>query len=262
MEFSVDFVVAFLSIFLIDLILAGDNAVVIALAVRNLPPRQKTTGMIFGAGGAVVLRVILTFFIAQLLTISFLKFIGGVLIIWIAVKLFAERPQEDNFHKETKTLKQAITTIMIADFVMSTDNVLAIAGASGGNFFLILFGLVLSIPFVVFTSSILSRLMEKYPVILYIGVAVLGRVAGEMMITDPYIDKLLDPSKGTEYFVQAIFAVGVIAIGILRDKWKIIAAQRKPESGLTILHRTEPGKFPKAFLADPKDLLPGEKIHP
>jgi YjbE family integral membrane protein len=262
MEFNVDFVVAFLSIFLIDLILAGDNAVVIALAVRNLPPPQKRTGMILGAGGAVVLRVILTFFIAQLLTISLLKFIGGVLIIWIAVKLFAEKPQEDGFHKETKTLKQAITTIMIADLVMSTDNVLAIAGASGGNFFLILFGLVLSIPFVVFTSSILSRLMEKYPVILYIGVAVLGRVAGEMMITDPYIDKLLDPSKMTEYFVQAIFAVGVIAIGILRDWWKIRSAQMKPESGLMVLHRTEPGKFSKAFLADSKNLLPGEKIHP
>jgi YjbE family integral membrane protein len=230
-EFNVDFFVGFLSIFLIDLILAGDNAVVIALAVRNLPPPQKRTGMILGAGGAVVLRVILTFFIAQLLTISLLKFIGGLLIIWIAVKLFSEKPQDDNFRRETKTLKQAVATIMIADIVMSTDNVLAIAGASGGNFFLILFGLVLSIPFVVFTSSILSRLMEKYSVILYIGVAVLGRVAGEMMITDPYIAKLLDPSKGTEYFVQAIFAVGVIAIGILRDKWRISVAQMKPESG-------------------------------
>ena len=262
MEFSVDFVVAFLSIFLIDLILAGDNAVVIALAVRNLPPPQKRTGMILGAGGAVVLRVILTFFIAQLLTIGLLKFVGGVLIIWIAVKLFAEKPREDNFHKETKTLRHAVITIMIADFVMSTDNVLAIAGASGGNFFLILFGLALSIPFVVFTSSILSKLMEKYTIILYIGVAVLGRVAGEMMITDPYIDKLLDPSKGTEYFVQAIFAVGVIAIGILREKWRIKAAQMEPEPGHAVLRRTEPGNFPKAFLADSKDLLPGEKIHP
>ena len=145
---------------------------------------------------------------------------------------------------------------------MSTDNVLAIAGASGGNFFLILFGLVLSIPFVVFTSSMLSKLMEKYPIILYIGVAVLGRVAGEMMITDPYIDKLVDPSKMTEYFVQAIFAVGVIAIGILRDKWKISAAQVEPGSGLAVLPRTGPAKFPKAFLVDSKDLLPGEKIHP
>ncbi len=145
---------------------------------------------------------------------------------------------------------------------MSTDNVLAIAGASGGNFYLILFGLLLSIPFVVFTSSILSRLMEKYPVILYIGVAVLGRVAGEMIITDPYIIKLLDPSKMAEYSVQALFAIGVIAIGIFREKWKIIAAQMKPDSRLTVLHRTEPGKFPKAFLGDSKNLLPGEKIHP
>jgi YjbE family integral membrane protein len=262
MMFDADFVFAFLSIFLIDLILAGDNAVIIALAVRNLPPPQKRAGMLLGAGGAVLLRVVLTFFIAQLLTISFLKFIGGILVIWIAVKLFAEKPQEDKIHRETKTLKQAIVTIMIADFVMSTDNVLAIAGASGGNFYLILFGLLLSIPFVVFTSSLLSRLMEKYPVILYIGVAVLGRVAGEMMITDPYIVKLFDPGKMTEYSVQAIFAAGVIAMGILRDKWAIITAQMKSASRLPGLRRAEPEELPKAFLRETKGLLPGEEIRP
>jgi YjbE family integral membrane protein len=241
-----DFVVAFLSIFLIDLILAGDNAVIIALAVRNLPAPQKRTGMLLGAGAAVALRVVLTFFVAQLLAISFLKFIGGLLIIWIALKLFAERPQEDKPHKETKTLKQAIMTIMVADIVMSTDNVLAIAGASKGNFFLILFGLLLSIPFIVFTSSLLSRLMEKYPMILYLGVAVLGRVAGDMIITDPYIHNLLNPSTATEYLVQVVGAVGVVGIGVLRERRRTAAAPLEMAPAPVVIPRREPDNLREA----------------
>jgi len=194
-SFSIEFILAFLSIVLIDLILAGDNAVVIAMAVRSLPKKQRRKGITIGAGGAVVLRVGLTFVAAQLLMISFVKFFGGALITWIAVKLFIEGAPEDKFQKEAKTLGQAVVTVMIADLVMSTDNILAVAAASKGNLFLLIFGLGLSIPFVVFTSSFLANLMDKYPVIIYLGAAVLGRVAGEMMITDPFIHNLLHPAN-------------------------------------------------------------------
>jgi YjbE family integral membrane protein len=140
-SFSLEFILAFLSIVLIDLILAGDNAVVIAMAVRSLPKKQRRKGITIGAGGAVVLRVGLTFVAAQLLMISFVKFFGGALITWIAVKLFIEGAPEDKFQKEAKTLGQAVVTVMIADLVMSTDNILAVAAASKGNLFLLIFGL-------------------------------------------------------------------------------------------------------------------------
>ncbi len=218
MSLNWDFIAGFFSIVFIDLILAGDNAVVIALAVRSLPPAQRKKGIILGAGAAVALRVVLTFFVAQLLTISFIKFLGGALIAWIAVKLSEESPLESKFHKEAKTLRQAIGTILIADVVMSTDNVLAIAGASRGNLLLLLFGLGLSIPLVVFTSTLFSNLIDRTPVILYLGVAVLGRVAGDMMITDPYVYALLAPSKITEYIVQAVLTLGVVAVALFRNK--------------------------------------------
>jgi len=220
-EFTWDFCVGFLSIVLIDLVLAGDNAVVIALAVKNLRGKQRTTGIIAGAGAAVALRVVLTFFVAQLLTISFIKLFGGMLILWIAVKLFIEGAPEDKFQKPATTFWQAIRVIVIADLIMSTDNILAVAGACKGNFFLLLFGLALSIPFVVFTSSLLSMLMDKYPIIVWIGAAVLGRVGGEMIITDPWIVEKINPSKGLQIACEVIGAVGVLAVAKLYMRWKI-----------------------------------------
>jgi len=219
-SFNWDFLVAFLSIVLIDIVLAGDNAVVIAMAVRALPKKQRTRGIMMGAAGAVLLRVSLTFVAAQLLTISGIKFVGGAFIAWIAVKLLTEGASDDKLQKEVKTLRQAVVTIMIADLVMSTDNILAVAGASKGNIILLLFGLGLSIPFVVFTSSLLSMLMDRYPIIIYIGAAVLGRVAGEMMITDPYVHRLLHPGKAVEYLVEGLFTVGVIVVARALMKWK------------------------------------------
>lgn len=230
--FSLDFVFSFLSIVLIDLILAGDNAVVIAMAVRSLPKKQRIRGITIGAGGAVVLRVALTFVAAQLLMISFVKFCGGALITWIAVKVFMEGVPEDKFKREAKTLWQAVITVMIADLVMSTDNILAVAAVSKGNLFLLLFGLTLSIPFVVFTSNLLAMLMDKYPFIIYLGAAVLGKVAAEMIITDPFIHRTLQPSRWLEYGVQAFFAVGVIAVGKLWIYGK--SKRRKGQSRSTI----------------------------
>ena len=132
-SFNWDFILSFLSIVLIDIVLAGDNAVVIAMAVKSLSPKQRSRGIMIGAAGAVVIRIILTFFAAKLLSVSFVKLFGGILIAWIAVKLFLDGAPEDKFRKEVKTLGQAVVTIMIADLVMSTDNILAVAGASKGK---------------------------------------------------------------------------------------------------------------------------------
>jgi len=225
--FDLQFLSALISIVIIDLILAGDNAVVIAMAVRSLPKEQRKKGIIFGAGAAVLLRVIATFFVAQLLTISFIKLVGGIVILWIAVKLFIEGSPEESIEKKAATIAQAVKIIVIADISMSVDNMLAVGGASHGNLFLLLFGLGLSVPFVVFTSNLLSMLMDKYPVIIYIGAAVLGKVGGEMIITDPFTASYLSLGKPAQYSIEAIFAVGVIVVGKLWMKWKISRAEKE-----------------------------------
>ena len=226
-NFTWAFVSSFLMIVLIDLVLAGDNAVVIAMAVRNLSPKQRKIGIMLGAGGAIVLRVLLTIVVAQLLGIKGLKLCGGILIMWIALKLFIEGAPDEGAKKEPKTIWQAMVTIVIADIVMSLDNMLAVAGASHGNNFLILFGLVLSIPFVVFTSNLLSMLMDKYPIIVYLGAMVLGKVAGEMVITDPYVQSFLPTGKITQYVVEAVGAIAVVVVGKLWMKMKIRKAGKE-----------------------------------
>ena len=208
------FCLSILNIVIIDLILAGDNAVVIAMAVRSLPRRQRRWGIIGGAGAAVLLRVALTFFVAQLLALPFLKLVGGGLIAWIAVKLFVEGTPEQT-EREAKTLLQAMWLILVADVTMSTDNVLAVAGASHGNLFLLVFGLALSIPLVVFTSNLLSWLMDRYPFIIYLGAAILGRVAAELICSDPWIIKVLALPLWVNYVMEAGFAIGVIVVGKL-----------------------------------------------
>lgn len=224
--FDLKFLSALFSIIIIDLILAGDNAVVIAMAVRSLPSEQRKKGIFLGAGAAVLLRVVATFFVAQLLTISFIKLIGGILILWIAVKLFMEGVPEEKLEREATTLTQAVKIIVVADITMSIDNMLAVGGASHGNLFLLIFGLGLSVPLVVFTSNLLSILMDKYPIIIYIGAAVLGKVGGEMIFTDPFTVKILNPGKFFVYAIEAVFAVGVIIIGKLWMRWKISRAEK------------------------------------
>jgi YjbE family integral membrane protein len=217
--FDLQFLTGLISIVIIDLILAGDNAVVIAMAVRSLPTEKRTKGIIFGAGAAVLLRVFATFFVSQLLLINFIKLVGGLLILWIAVKLFIEGVPEEGIERKAASIAQAVKIIVIADITMSIDNMLAVGGASHGNMFLLLFGLGLSIPLVVFTSNLLSMLMDRYPIIIYLGAAVLGRVGGEMIMTDPIVVGYLDPSKTFQYVVEATLAVGVIVVGKLWMKW-------------------------------------------
>ena len=222
--FDLKFLSSVFSIVIIDLILAGDNAVVIAMAVSALPKEQKMKGIILGAGAAVLLRVIFTFFISQMLILNYVKLIGGILILWISIKLFIEGAPEDTNKKEAKTIWQALQIIVIADITMSIDNMLAVGGASQGNLFLLLFGLGLSMPLILFTSNLLSILIEKYPVTVYIGAAVLGKVGGEMIMTDPLTMRLLNPNKTAIYIVEAVFAVGVIVVGKIWMKWP----RRKP----------------------------------
>jgi len=224
--FTWEFFLAVMSIVLIDLVLAGDNAVVIAMAVKNLHGKERRMGIILGAGGAVVIRVICTFLVAQLLNISFVKLIGGAVIIWIAVKLLTEGTKEECHGKECSSVWQALWIIIVADLSMGIDNMLAVGAASHGNLFLLLFGLLLSIPMVVFMSAWLSALMDRYPIILWVGAAVLGKVGGEMMITDPWVNGLLNPPKWSEYAAMAFFVVFVCIVG----KWLI--SRRRNEAAL------------------------------
>ena len=225
--FTWEFLVAVMSIVLIDLVLAGDNAVVIAMAVKNLQGKDRQMGIILGAGGAVVIRVICTFLVAQLLNMSFVKLVGGAVIIWIAVKLLTEGTREECHDKECSSVWQALWIIIVADLSMGIDNMLAVGAASHGNLFLLLFGLLLSIPMVVFMSTWLSKFMDRYPIILWIGAAVLGKVGGEMMITDPWVNGLLNPPKWSEYATMAFFVFLVCAV----SKWMIDGRRRKAAFG-------------------------------
>lgn len=213
MSFDLTFLSGVLSIVLIDLILAGDNAVVIAMAVRALPRDQRKKGILYGSAAAVLLRVVLTFFVAHLLSVSYIKLAGGIVILWIAVKLFIEDEEAALARREAATLWHAVRIIIVADITMALDNMLAVGAASRGNLFLLLFGLGLSVPFIVFTSSLLSRLMDRFPVIIVLGAALLGKIGGEMIITDPAVARFFLPTKAVVHAVEAFCAVAVIVGG-------------------------------------------------
>jgi YjbE family integral membrane protein len=202
-----------LTIVMIDLLLAGDNALVIALAVRSLPPRERRIGIAGGAAAAVLLRIGLTVVAARLLEIEYVKLAGGFLILWIAFKVLKDASTPPDSAPAPNRFWQAVWYIVVADLTMSTDNILAIAGASNGNFWLIAFGLVLSIPFVVFSSNLLSKLMDRYPATIYLGAGLLGKVGGEMILTDPFVARTLNPSDTVRYAVEAVLAMAFIIVG-------------------------------------------------
>lgn len=206
-------VLSVLSIILIDLLLAGDNALVIAMAVRALPKHQRRVATIWGAGVAVALRVGLTFVAALLLEREYVQLVGGALILWIAVKVLRDASAPPEAAPAANRLTQAIWYIVVADITMSLDNILAIAGASKGNFALILFGLAVSIPFVVISSNLLASLMDRFPWTVYLGAAILGQVAGRMMLTDPFIVRTLHPGDTLRYGVQATLALALFVAG-------------------------------------------------
>jgi YjbE family integral membrane protein len=171
----------------VNIVLSGDNAVVIALAARSLPAKQQKQAIIWGSAAAIIMRVILTIFAVALLTLPWLKLIGAALLLWIGVKLLIPEHGGENI-SASDSLVAAIKTILIADLVMSLDNVIAVAAAAGGSLLLLILGLAISIPLVVFGATMLIKVMERWPIIITIGAALLGFVAGEMAITDPAID--------------------------------------------------------------------------
>ena len=209
---------AVLQIIVIDILLGGDNAVVIALACRNLPAEQRTRGVLLGTLGAIVLRVALITFAVVLLDIPFLKFVGGLMLLWIGVKLMMPDHSNPNI-KPSDQLWAAIKTIIVADAVMSLDNVIAIAGAAEAadpqhRFALVVFGLLVSIPLIVWGSTLVLKLLDKFPIVIALGAGLLGWIAGGLIIDDPFIDRwptLNVPSA--EYAARVAGAVLVLAVG-------------------------------------------------
>ena len=211
-----EFWARWLSIVILDLTLAGDNALVIAMAVRTLPRRQQFWGRIWGSIGAVGLRLVFITIITYLLKIPLLQFVGGLLLIWIALKLVRQSAAGDGegHVRHGSSLMEAIWVIIVADVVMSLDNVLAVAGAAHGNLLLVVFGIALSLPLVVWGSGILARLMVRYPWIIWIGGGILGYVAGEMMLKDFWVAAWLgDVARVLHYPLPIVLGIVMTALG-------------------------------------------------
>ncbi|MEC5212325.1 YjbE family integral membrane protein [Polaromonas sp. CG_9.5] len=214
-------------IIMIDILLGGDNAVVIALACRNLPDKLRTRGIIYGTAGAIILRVILIAFALALLAIPYLKIVGAVLLLWIGVKLLQPEAEDDHNVSSSDKLWAAVKTVIIADLVMSVDNVLAIAGAAQGahqdhQLALVIFGLLVSIPIIVAGSQLVLKLMARFPVVITLGAMLLGWIAGQMAYSDPAIKPYLPEADFWGYVVAAAGALLVLAIG------KFMQSRQKP----------------------------------
>ena len=209
---------AVLQIIVIDILLGGDNAVVIALACRNLPPQQRTRGVLLGTLGAIVLRVALIAFAVLLLDVPFLKFVGGLMLLWIGVKLMMPEQSNPNI-KPADQLWAAIKTIIVADAVMSLDNVIAVAGAAEAadpqhRLALVIFGLLVSIPLIVWGSTLVLKLLDKFPIVIALGAGLLGWIAGGLMIDDPFLDRWPASNLlGAEYTAHVAGAVLVLGFG-------------------------------------------------
>lgn len=199
-------------IIVIDILLSGDNAVVIALACRNLPPEQRRKGVLFGVAGAIGLRVVLTFFAVGLLSLPYLKVVGAFLLLWIAVKLLLPEEEHDASKVQANThLWGAVRTIIIADFIMSLDNVLGVAAAAHGNVALLVFGLLVSIPLIAWSSQLVLKLIDRFPFIIFVGGALLGYVAGEMLVSDKMVAGLLEHASHILHTLLPA-ALGVLAV--------------------------------------------------
>ena len=213
--FAPELVTSLLEIIGVNIILSGDNAVVIALAARNLPHRQQRMAIVFGSGVAILLRVVLTLVAAELLQLPWLRFAGSLLLLWIGVSLLVNDDNDDDHAaKAGKGLWAAIRTIVMADFVMSLDNVLGVAAAAKGHFGLLITGLILSIPLIMFGSGIILRIMDRFPVIITAGAALIGYVAGEMLVDEPELGGWTQLGGAWfEHGVPVACAVIVVVVG-------------------------------------------------
>ncbi|WP_257349142.1 TerC family protein [Pseudalkalibacillus decolorationis] len=212
MIFDSEFLVALLSIIAIDIVLGGDNAIVIALASRNLPDHQRNKAIFIGTGLAIAVRVLLTIVAVYLLKIPFLMLIGGLLLVYIAYNLLAD----DNHDADIKggtTLVEAIRTIVVADVVMGVDNVLAIAGAAHGNILLVIIGLLVSVPIIIWGSKLILHFMEKYPSIIYIGAAILGFTSAGMIMEEEVVHNWIGDNFGLKLLIYIVVIGGILLAG-------------------------------------------------
>ncbi|MCE7913586.1 MAG: TerC family protein [Nitrosomonas sp. PRO4] len=216
------FWIAVMQIIAIDIVLGGDNAVVIALACRRLPEHQRKLGIFWGVFGAIALRVLLIFFALSLLAIPYLKIVGAALLIWIGIKLLQPEPEGVHEINASTTLIGAIKTIIVADAVMSLDNVIAIAGAAKDEIGLVVFGLVISVPIIVWGSQLVMRVMDRFPITIVIGAGLLGWIAGDMVVTDVATKDWINAQAQYLHWMAPVFAaMTVIVIG------KVLAARQR-----------------------------------
>ena len=209
-----DFWIGLLKIVWINIILSGDNAVVIALAARGLPPGQQKKAVLFGSGAAVVLRIALTLVAAKLMQLPLVEVVGGLLLLWIGVGLLkGEDEAEDSGNIVKQSMMVAVRTILMADLVMSLDNVIAVAAAAGGNMLLLILGLAISIPLVVFGSTLMIRLMERFPVIVTLGAALIGWVAGETITSDQLFEAWVQANPWVQLAAAVAGALLVVGLG-------------------------------------------------
>ncbi|MBU3558435.1 YjbE family putative metal transport protein [Polynucleobacter sp. Nonnen-W13] len=217
--FSPEFFSALLAIIVIDLVLAGDNAIVIAMAARNLPAHLQKKAIIWGAVGAIAVRSAMTLVVVYLLKIPGLMLIGGLLLVWIAYRLLNPEQENDEHGNASTTFWGAMKTIVIADAIMGLDNVLAVAGASHGSYVLVVLGLLISIPVVIWGSTQILKIVERYPSVTYLGAAVLAWTAAKMMISEPISqDWLATQSPALEYLIQVVVVLGVLISGFIRSR--------------------------------------------
>ena len=223
---SPQFWIAGFEIIVINILLSGDNAVVIALACRNLPPKQRAMGIFWGVIGAIVLRVVLTFFAVQLLQLPWLQLAGAALLLWIGIKLIAEDDEGEHDVAASDKLFSAVKTIILADLVMSIDNVIGVADAAKGSLVLLIFGLVVSIPLVVVGSQLIIRLVERFPWLVIAGGGLLGYIAGEIAIEDAVVKPWIAANMPSlHYIAPAAGVIVVVAAGIwlTRRQKKVVA---------------------------------------
>ena len=207
------------SIILANVLLSGDNAVVIAMAARGLPARQQKKAIVFGSAAAIVMRVVLTLIAVRMLGLPWLKLAGGLALLWIGANLMSEEEEQHEHEVKPIGIGAAVRTILVADLVMSLDNVLAVAAAAQGNTPLLVIGLVISIPLIVFGSTLVLRMMERFPLIIVAGAALLGWLAGEMMLTDPAIPSRLGaPSETAVRAAGIVGAILVVTLGKLLQR--------------------------------------------
>jgi len=210
---TADFWIGLLKIVWINIILSGDNAVVIAMAARSLPPQQQRTAVLFGSGAAVILRIALTVVAAKLLALPYLQIIGGALLLWIGTQLLSEEEDGEGQDKEYGSMLAAVRTILLADLVMSLDNVIAVAAAAQGSMVLLILGLAISIPLVIFGSTLMIKLMERFPIIIMLGAALIGWVGGETIVSDTILRDVLVAKPWLHYAAAVAGAVFVVAVG-------------------------------------------------